>query len=355
MKRHLSDTLSAHQVFTVPEAVRHLEASQLQQLQNAFDAWRDAATRPDHLQARERMRLVFLLLRHSGARFGEVRELDERTAFDFKRCVVHIGDAETGRDVPLPETFCSEMETILESPLACQFRGSFFRVDPGYLRRTCYARAEECGLPRELVTPRSLRNSRAVEMLRGGVPLAVVRNALGQSSLDLTAVYQHFSKDDVTSIVRHALEDMRERTSARNSFVGHVVRVAKEAIMAEIILETRSGHSICAVITTESLHTLGIEVGSPVVATVKAPLVNVYRPGYGPSGSCRNRLRGTVEKVLRSEAIAEISGRLPDGTVVCALVSGRTGKEMDVRKGDAVEFRFKGLSVVLNTIAQPAR
>ncbi|MUM78515.1 tyrosine-type recombinase/integrase [Pseudodesulfovibrio sp. F-1] len=338
------------ELFSVSDEVSHLDARQIQALAEAFAAWRRSARRPDSVRARERIGLTFLLLRHTGARLGEVLALDDRTALDMQRCVVHLGLKGNTREVPLPEDFCSELHRVLESPMACGLRGHFFHLDAGYLRRICYERGKECGLPRELANPRVLRNSRVVEMLRAGVPLAVVKSVLGQTSLDFASDLQHFTQGDVTAIVRLAQADMRTRSSARNAFIGHVTGLDTDTVMAGVSMESRSGIAIHAAITADSMHTMRLEVGTPIVATVKAPLVNVMRAGQTLCGSARNRLTATVLRVLDSPVIAEIAGRLHDGTEVCALVSSQSARDMALQPGEDVVFCFKSLSVVLNSI-----
>lgn len=201
-----------------------------------------------------------------------------------------------------------------------------------------------------MVCPRTLRNTRAVEMLRKGVPITIVKEILGQSSLDLTANFQQFSPQDAQSIVGSVHRAMQKRTSARNSFVGHVVSVTADAVMAEVVIETLAGLSISSVITADSLHTLKIREGSPVVATIKAPLVNVLATGGHSIGSARNRLTGTLFRVTDTPAISEVMGRLADGSDVCALISAQSAKDLALQVGDEVEFWFKALSVVLNTV-----
>lgn len=338
------------ELFSVADDVPHLDSDQMDALTSAFATWRDEARRADSVRARERARLAFLLLRHTGARLGEVLALDDATAFDMPRSMVRLGAGGSMREVPLPEDFCAELARVLESPMACGLRGTFFRLDAGYLRRICYARGKECGLPRELANPRVLRNSRVVEMLRGGVPLAVIKSTLGQSSLDFASDLQRFTSQDAAAIVRLAQADMRTRSSARNSFIGHVTTLTADTVMAEVSLETRSGIAIHAVITADSMRSMRLEEGTPIVATIKAPLVNVVRAGQPVSGSARNRLRGTVLRVLDSPVISEITGRLDDGTEVCALVSAHSARALGLGPGDEAEFWFKSLSVVLNSI-----
>ncbi len=102
-----------------------------------------------------------------------------------------------------------------------------------------------------------LRRSRAVELLRNGVPLGVVRKVLGQSSADLAAVYQEWSSGDVKNIVRRmALEETALKSSARNTFIGHVSSVRRDGVLADVEFETAEGFTISSVITLESLYNL---------------------------------------------------------------------------------------------------
>eukprot|EP00831_Metopus_contortus_P058524 TRINITY_DN50663_c0_g1_i1.p1 TRINITY_DN50663_c0_g1~~TRINITY_DN50663_c0_g1_i1.p1 ORF type:complete len:452 (+),score=64.68 TRINITY_DN50663_c0_g1_i1:51-1358(+) len=346
----LSGKVCPREFFSVSDQVSYLEPVQLQAFEEAFSRWKDSARRMDSVRARTRMWLIFMLLRHTGARLGEILSLDDTTAFDPAGPYVRIGREERIREVPLPEDLYTVIESVLESPVGCGLRGELFHVDQGYFRRICYARGKECGLAKDQVCPKALRNTRAVEMLRGGVPLTIVKEVLGQSSLDLTANFQQFSPGDMQTIVRTAHQAMRKRTSARNSFVGHVVSVVSDVVMAEVVLETRGGIQIHAVITMDSLRNLKLVAGSPVIATVKAPLVNVLHPEGSTKGSARNRLKAKVLRVIGTPVLSEVMGRLPDGTDVCALISAESAAELDLVPGNEVEFWFKALSVVLNTI-----
>lgn len=342
--------LCPREFFSVSEQVNYLEPDQAQALEKAFVRWKNTAKRSDSVRARVRMWLIFALLRHTGARLGEILSLDDRTAFNADGPRVTIGQGDRAREVPLPAELYANIAATLESPMGCALRGEFFQVDPGYFRRICYARASECSLPKNLAGPNVLRNTRAVEMLRSGVPITIVKEILGQASLDLTANFQQFTKEDMCSIVQNAHEAARKRTSARNSFVGHVAGIKHDEIMAEVELETRSGISISAVITTDSLRTLRLVEGSPVMATIKAPLVNVLSGSGAPAGSARNRLQGKVLRVAGSPVISEVTGRLDDGTELCALISSESAARLDLKPGEEAQFWFKAMSVVLNSI-----
>ena len=345
-----SAKICPREFFRVSEHVKYLEPPQAQAFEQAFALWKEGAKRADSVRARMRIWLIFMLLRHSGARLGEILSLDDATCFDAANMTIRLGSDARPREVPLPKDVFVQVLDVLDGPMGCGARGDFFHVDPGYFRRICYARGKDCGLPRELSGPNVLRNTRAVEMLRSGVPITVVRDVLGQSSLDLTACFQQFSSEDMRSIVHSAHQAMRRQTSARNSFVGHVIRIERDSVMAEVVLETRAGRVISAVITTDSLVNLGLKKGSPVVATVKAPLVNVLKCAGSPAGSARNRFKATILRVTDSPVLSEVLGRLDDGTDVCALISADSAGELALQTGDEVEFWFKALSVVLNTV-----
>jgi len=349
-ERKPSGKVCPREFFNVSENVKYLEPHQLKRLEDAFAKWKGGVKRADSVLARTRMWLIFLMLRHTGARLGEILSLDDRTCFNIAEKAVTLGPADRERSVPLPDEVFDLIQGVLDGPMGCGARGDFFHVDQGYFRRICYARGKECGLPSELAGPNVLRNTKAVEMLRGGVPITVVRDVLGQSSLDLTACFQQFSKEDMRSIVHSAHLAMRRQTSARNSFVGHITRITRDAVMAEVVLETRSGLVLSAVITANSLENLNLIEGSPVVATVKAPLVNVLKSDGTTTGSARNRFRATVLRVADSSVVSEVLGRLEDGTDVCALISAGSAQELALKSGDEVEFWFKALSVVLNTV-----
>ena len=343
-------SLSPHTIFTVSDSLRYLEPQQLEVFLQSFNAWCAATDRQEYVRSRQRMRALFLLLRFTGARLGEVLTLDDRTAFDFSRKIVCLGHGETKRDVPL-ETFASDsIQEVLESSMGYSLRGHFFHMDPGYVRRIFYARAMDCGLPKALATPRVLRYSRALEMVRGGVPLLVVSNVLGHLSADVLASFRNYTSDDVTSIVRKAHNEMQRRTSARNSFVGHVARVAADGIMAEVEVVTESGMSIFSLITEESLRTLKICIGTPVVATIKAPYIDISKQYASNDEGRRNKFTCSVERIASTEVLSEVTGHLEDGSGICSLVSKNVIESLNIDGGSLVDVYFKELSVVLHSV-----
>jgi molybdate transport system regulatory protein len=342
--------ISPSDVFSVSNNVNYLDSAQLDQLENSFRKWIVAARRVDVIFSRERMLHLFLMLRFTGARLGEVLGLSDQDIM-LNSSEVKIGDGDSARRVPLPADFSSELGSFLDSPARLVFKGKIFNFDQGHVRRYFYDRAESCGFSREMGAPKVIRNSRAVEMLRSGVPLTVVREVMGQASFDFANDFQCFTESDVSSIVKRlALSKMSHQTSARNTFIGHITSLAEDGLMASIDLKTESGLCVNSIITLESLHSLGLKNGSPVIATVKAPLLGVSPVNRETKLSASNCYETDVIRIKKTVVIAEITGKTATGLELCALISTEDLDEMQLEEGGRAVFYFKSLSVVLNTI-----
>jgi len=340
-------------LFRVPNDIRHLETEQLERLTEAFDAWRDAARTAPIRRARERMRLVYLMLRHSGAKLGEVLALNERTDIDMTQATVSIGGTrpeEASRRVVVPKAFLEEVERFAASPANRALRGELFRLDPGFVRRKLYEQARKAGLPPGRVSPTSLRHSRAVELLRSGVPLPVVQVMLGHSSLVLTSIYCSFSDQDCQRIVNHCVsKESRMKTSARNTFFGAVSSVRKSPLLTEVSLTAQNGFEVISVITNESFERLGLIEGGQVTALIKAPWVLLGKDEKKARTSARNCFPGRVASIRGDGVAVEIMGLLDGGTPMCALITAESVETLDLKEGDPVWFFFKAFSVILST------
>jgi molybdate transport system regulatory protein len=60
------------------------------------------------------------------------------------------------------------------------------------------------------------------------------------------------------------------RTSVRNRLCGIVARCQDGAVNAEVVLELPGGKTVTAIVTRESVHNLGLAVGVPACALIKA-------------------------------------------------------------------------------------
>jgi molybdopterin-binding protein len=73
------------------------------------------------------------------------------------------------------------------------------------------------------------------------------------------------------------------RQSARNHFPGIVTRVLRDGVMAQV--EIQAGpHRVVSLMSREAADDLGLEVGVPAIASVKATTVVVDLPGPAAAG-----------------------------------------------------------------------
>jgi molybdate transport system regulatory protein len=338
--------------FAVPRDIKYLDSEQLEALTASFRTWYRKASRPDIRRARGRVWLVYLALRYTGARLGEVLALDDRTDIDGDRGVIKFwGDGlRTGeplREVQIPAAVMAEITAYLHG--TTELRGSVFQLDQGYVRRKFYERAKAIQLSQELGNPRMLRNSRAIELLRSGAPLQIVQNILGHASINLTAHYCDFSEEDLRRLVQYYLQkEMRLKTSARNSFTGKVTHIATGEVLSEVELMTPSGLKLVSVITNESLHNLGLAPGAIATAIVKAPWIIIEKDADTTKTSARNHFLGRITKINAGKIVAEVIASLDEGTNIVTLITIPSLANLNLQVGDSAWFLFKAFSVILN-------
>ncbi|MDR2050874.1 MAG: TOBE domain-containing protein [Deltaproteobacteria bacterium] len=332
------------------EKGRCLDAEELKRIAGVFDSWFAGASSAVQKRSRGRVRLIFLLIRYGGLRLGEALALDDRSIDPGKAVLTVRG--QYARTVQMPAEAMRLIGGLLEDPMFYSLRGELTRIDPGYLRRKFYNLAARAGLPGALLNPRILRHSRALELLRGGVPLQAVQYFLGkpvrEQSSGIKAGLGDFSAGTAQRIVAQYLErETRMKSSARNVFVGRITKITKDNLLAEVELATLSDLKVVAIITGESLQSLGLETGRTVTATIKAPWVILAEAEKGLRASARNKFTGRVSAVKSSEIAAEVLVDLYEGSKVCALVTSESARNLDLAPGREITAMFKAFAVVL--------
>ncbi|MHC1791876.1 TOBE domain-containing protein [Solidesulfovibrio sp.] len=340
----------AARIFSVPDAVKFLDTLELTRLAEAFAAWTSRAGRPDVAVSRNRVQLIYLLLRHTGARLGEVLAINDRTDINLDNLSVQLGGSEggLGREVQIPAELGDALAAVFDDPAYASMRGILFRLDQGHVRRKFYERAEECGFTKELVNPSTIRRSRAVELLRDDVPLPVVQRILGHSTADLTAAFLHLPEEQRRKVERQVLTRETRRTSARNAFFGRVARVQRGDIQSIVTVESLGGHAVSSIITNESLKNLGVVEGSFVTAEIKAPWVVLEVGADLPRVTAGNRFQGEVELIRLGELTSEVIVALSDATRLCAVITSQSARELALAEGQKVWAMFTAFAVVLH-------
>jgi len=144
---------------------------------------------------------------------------------------------------------------------------------------------------------------------------------------------------------------MSMKTSARNQFVGKVVRVKQGAVNDEIELEIPGGERIVAIVTHESTETLGLAVGAEAFALVKASSIILVSEDGDVRFSARNRLNGTISRVQTGAVNSEVVIHLPGGGVIAAIITNESCTHLGLAVGGPASAIFKASSVIVGVPA----
>ena len=142
------------------------------------------------------------------------------------------------------------------------------------------------------------------------------------------------------------MRSMTMKTSARNQFAGTVTKLVRGAVNDEVTLTVVGGQAIVAIVTHDSTVSLGLAPGVAAFALVKASSV-IIAVGDGAGLSARNRLSGTVERVVTGAVNSDVTIALPGGGTVGATVTRDSEETLALREGMAVTAVFKASSVIL--------
>ena len=341
------------QIVSPPEKGQYLDSIQLNQLELSFREWSTASARQDVILSRKRILMIFLIIKYTGAKLNEVLSLNP---FDdilpAGRCIRFHGADPTSkgfREVLISAQLANEIKVMLEDQGLRKSLHNHFDIDPGFVRRKFYERAQDCGFPKELGSPEALRKARAGELMQGNMPLPAVQMMLGHSTPNLTSAYVSFSEKDINEAVRLFLErETSRKTSARNAFFGKVQSLQRGDIQACVKLSTISGNSITTVITVASMKNLALRKGRLVTAEVKAPWVILQKGDKEPTCSAENRSHGKIVRIDKGAVNTEYAVRIADGTELCALVSTEGSRQLGFNVGDPIWALFSSYAVVLH-------
>lgn len=183
--------------------IYHFTEDELNRLTLEFQKWYEEKRGI----VRARYWLVFLFLRYTGARISEVLNIDESRDLDYKNSTVRLITLKrTGkkkgqfRIIPIPDRLISEyLRTIkifpsLEGKVFKIARNNFFSI----FKNLCI----KVGIPEEIAHPHVLRHTRAIELLRAGIPVTAVQQLMGHASLNTTAMYLRYSNIEIQGLMK---------------------------------------------------------------------------------------------------------------------------------------------------------
>jgi len=348
-------------LISIPDEGQCLDSVQLNQLEQSFREWADGSPREDVRLSRKRILIIFLLIRYTGAKLYEVLAMNPFNDIDPERqtvCFQNGGENQkTGknqepeqcpREIQLSEALCREIVAALTEPAFKHSLRNLFDVDPGFVRRKFYGRAQACGFQKRLGGPEMIRKARAVELMQSNLPLPAIRMMMGHSALHLTASYVSFTSDEIQQITRLFMErEASRKTSARNSFFGKIREIQRGDIQARVTMTTIGGHTITTVITNYSLDMLGLKEGRLITAEIKAPWVILQKGVEEPACSAENRQNGVIARITSGSVNTEYAVRITDGTELSAVISTESSRRLALKTGDPVWAFFNCFAVVL--------
>jgi len=337
--------------FLVPERIKHLSSQELETLEAGFRAWCDEASAMSHKRSRTRMLCLFLLLRYTGMKQGEALALDESRDIDTARAVVRVRKTEDSdeREVPIPDSLAKEFARLFDAPMFAGLQGKVFAIDQGFARKKMYEVAERCGIPEQHVNAQVIRTSRAIELMRQGLPLPVVQKVLGHKDVTLTGQYILFSQENAQQLMDYAIKRQgRSRQSVQNVFFGSVISAVAEGESMHVTLLAQSGLKVRASLPVESAGRLGVAVGVAATAFVDASAVTLVSC-TGGACSTGNAFAGHVQSKREHGQQLEVSVSLQDGTVLKALAPLQAASECDLEEGGQVLAVFSRSVVSLFT------
>ena len=137
------------------------------------------------------------------------------------------------------------------------------------------------------------------------------------------------------------------KTSARNAYAGMVGDIRDGAVNAEVTLIVSENLTLRAIITRESVDTLGLKPGVPVTALIKSGFV-VLAAGHAPLPvSADNRLLGVVETVVEGAVNDEVTLRIDDGKTVTAVLTCDSRRELALEPGVAAQALISASHIIL--------
>ena len=141
------------------------------------------------------------------------------------------------------------------------------------------------------------------------------------------------------------------KISARNAFEGTITALVDGKVNAEVEVTTPGGDRIVAIVTEGSVAALGLAVGKPAVAYVKAPWVMVLAGDGGVKFSARNQLAGVVDSVQKGAVNSDVAIRLAGGALVHAVITNEAVLELGLKPGVPACALIKASHVVLGVPA----
>ncbi|NUP16748.1 MAG: TOBE domain-containing protein [Streptomyces sp.] len=136
--------------------------------------------------------------------------------------------------------------------------------------------------------------------------------------------------------------------SIRNQLPGTITAITPGEVMATVKVRLAGGQELTAAITLEAVEHLGLTIGTPVNALVKATEISLATaPVKGLS--IRNQLPGTVTGIATGGAMASVKIAVEGADLTAAITRDATN-DLALSPGTPVVALVKATEVALTTV-----
>lgn len=321
-----------------------MEETSLRAFLQAFYHWYECAVSPAQQCSRSRVLMVCLLIRFAALRLGEALALDDMADMDVEKGVLYVR-GKWARVLPLPDAALKRLAELRDAPCNVRARGGLCRLDPAYVRRVFASRAREAGLAG--ISPTDLRDFREQELLRQGVPLAVVEFFLGRGEGGMP-------KPEDEARLRKAFRrwEYVSRTGRHNVVSGVLTLVYKGSFSCLLEIRTTGGMTFLVRCSTRTFTRLELVEKRTAEVFVRSLQVGVL----SEKPASDNCFAGTVTDVLARDGEARIMIRLKDDVLdFCAILSLEDVQGMKLQKGRVVWIRIRPEDFTFESAGQGTR
>jgi len=198
----------------------------------------------------------------------------------------------------------------------------------------------------------------------GGSLLALFTRLEQQHQQFLDQLNRGLADDPDTVLL---LQRLVVKTSARNQIFGSIVAIEAGAVNAEVSMKLKGGEQVITSITQTSLSGLGLQVGADAVLLINSADITlttdpgsdrfpatapcVALPPASMRSSARNRLSGSVIRVLQDAVNAEVIVLLPGGETLVATITPQSAESLALTPGMPVSALFKSNAPVLGVLS----
>jgi molybdate transport system regulatory protein len=143
------------------------------------------------------------------------------------------------------------------------------------------------------------------------------------------------------------IKKISKQASARNIFAGTIENITTGEVRSEVTLALKGGDRIVAIITNESVNSLGLAKGSDAYAIVKAGSVILGVGQQKMKVSIRNKLRGKIVSLATGAVNTEVKVEIEGENTISAVITNECAKSLSLKAEDPVWAMFKASSVIM--------